>query len=685
MSEHLGIALTPFLPPSALWALGALAFALTLYAFLRGARGVLLRGIAFILILLALANPSLIEEQRAPLKDTALLLVDDSASMKIGDRAAQAASALDGLTKKLAAFPDLDTEIVHVGGTTETDLFHAIDAKLGALPRERLAGIIAVTDGEVHDDPAAKLSAPFHVLLAGHRDEIDLRLIVKEAPAYGIVGKSAALVLRIEDAPKAQGETATITFRRDDGTQSSFSMPVGKDMKFEIPIARAGRNLFAFSTDPLPGELTPINNSAAVTVNGIRDRLRVLLVSGEPHIGGRTWRNLLKSDPAVDLIHFTILRSPDKLDAIPNAELSLIAFPVHELFETQLRSFDLVIFDRFRQKSLIPDEYLANIANYVEAGGALLVSNATDQSLPPLTLSPLARILPAQPTGKLLTGAFVPDISETGKRHPVTDTLANVAPREKWGPWFRQVEASAQGDVLMTGANGAPLLVLSHAGKGRVAQFLSDQFWLWARNYKGGGPEAELLRRTAHWLVGEPELDETALDAQAAPAEDGGWQIVVTKRSLHEDGAMVDITGPDGGVSTVALATGKQPGILEGLYHANDVGLYRLKSGDDEMLVMAGPADAPEFGAMISTDEKLKPYAEASGGGIFRLEDGLLEIRRTNAGEAQHGGSWLGLKRNGQYRVAGSRAFPLWPAWLAVIVLLGSLMLGWRREGKSKS
>jgi len=685
MNEHLRLVFAPFLPVSALWTLAALALLLTLYAFLRGARGSVLRGVAFALLLLALANPSLIEEERAPLKDTALLVIDDSASMKIGDRATQAAVALDHVIKKLAAFSDLDIETLHVKGATETDLFHAIDAKLGAMPRERLAGIVAITDGQIHDDPEAKLSASLHVLLAGHKNEIDRRLIIKQAPAYGIVGKNAALVLRIEDAPKAQNETAAITFRRDDGTQGSFSMPVGKDVKFDMPIAHAGRNLFAFSTDALPDELTPINNSAAVTVNGIRDRLRVLLVSGEPHIGGRTWRNLLKSDPAVDLIHFTILRSPDKLDAIPNNQLSLIAFPVHELFETRLKSFDLVIFDRFRQKSLVPDDYLANIANYVEQGGALLVSNAADQNIPPLTLSPLARILPAEPTGKLLTGAFVPNISEIGKRHPVTDSLETVSSREKWGSWFRQVEARAEGDVLMTGANGAPLLVLSHVGKGRVAQFLSDQFWLWARDYKGGGPEAELLRRTAHWLVGEPELDETALNAEVTPAEDGGWQIAITKHSLHKDSATVEVTGPDGVSLSVLLAPGKQPGILEGAYHASDIGLYHLKSGEDEMLVMAGPANATEFGAMVSSDEKLKPYAETSGGGIFWLEDRLPEIRRTSASEAQHGANWLGLRRNGQYRVSGSKAFPLWPAWLAVIVLLGALMLGWRYEGKTQS
>ncbi len=198
-----------------------------------------------------------------------------------------------------------------------------------------------------------------------------------------------------------------------------------------------------------PGELTTINNSVAVTVNGIRDRLRVLLISGEPHIGGRTWRNFLKSDPAVDLVHFTILRSPNKMDGTPNSELALIAFPVHELFDLKLKSFDLVIFDRFRRQSLIPDEYLDNIATYVENGGALLISNATNETIPQLTFSPLARILPAEPTGNLLTGSFVPDLSPVGQRHPVTAALPDEMPRKDWGPWFRQIDSRVtKGDRL---------------------------------------------------------------------------------------------------------------------------------------------------------------------------------------------------------------------------------------------
>jgi len=710
MNEHLRIIFAPLLPVSLLEALAIIAVLLVAYALWRRARGSFWRGIALALLLLALADPSLVEEQRAPLKDTALLVIDDSASMQIDDRPQQTAKITDEIAKKLADFSDLDVQTLHVKGTSETDLFRAIEGKLSALPPDRFAGAILITDGEVHDqcvtslkvdsacdkqlspsevthkpENPASLPGPIHVLLAGHQNEIDRRLAVTQAPAYGIVGKSVTLTLRLDDHPKAQGETAPVTFLRDNGENQTFNMPIGEDVKFDVPITHAGRNLFAFSATALPHELTAINNSAALTINGIRDRLRVLLVSGEPHIGGRTWRNFLKADPAVDLIHFTILRSPTKMDGIPNSELSLIAFPVNELFEVKLKSFDLVIFDRFRQQSLIPDQYLENIAHYVEQGGALLISNATDAGMPPLTFSPLARILPAEPTGHLLTGAFVPDLTDAGQRHPVTNALVNDMPRNRWGPWFRQIEAQAKkGDVLLSGLNGAPLLVLAHAGQGRVAQFLSDQFWLWSRGYEGGGPQADLLKRTAHWLVGEPELDETALRAHAELGDSGGWQLVITKQSLHDESASVTVTDPDDQTSQATLAPDKQPGILKAVTALSKTGLYHLKSGDEEILVMAGPENAPEFGDMFATDEKLKPYADASGGGIFWLEDHPdgIDIRRTGAGSTQTGWNWIGLKKNDQYRITGSKAYPLWPAWLAVIVLLGAAMLAWRREGK---
>jgi uncharacterized membrane protein len=693
MTDHFHLVFAPEIPRYALALLGGVALLLVIYTLFHRGRGAVGRAGIFGLLLLALANPSLIAEKREPLKDTALLVVDDSASMRMGDRESQSKQVVAAMTQKLTSFNDLDVETVHVSGGDETDLFHVLDDKLSLIPQDRLAGIIAITDGQIHDKPEGVWGAPFHAVIAGHRKDMDRRLHILTAPAYGIVGHSVAVKLRIDDAPGAQSANVTVTLRHDDGSSDALTLPVGKDVSFNVPVSHAGQNLFVFSTDSLPGELTEINNTAAVTVNGIRDRLRVLLVSGEPHIGGRTWRNLLKADPSVDLIHFTILRSPAKQDMTPNNELALIAFPVHELFATKLKSFDLVIFDRFRNQSLLQDEYLENIAHYVEDGGALLISSATDEAIPTLTQSPLARVLPTEPIGTVLTGAFVPELTEAGKRHPVTDAMEDAAPRSSWGPWLRQTAAQVRvmngvkPDVLMTGLEKQPLLVLGHAGTGRVAQFLSDQFWLWSRGYEGGGPQAELLRRLAHWLVQEPELDETALRAHAETS-DQGWQIVITKHSLDQNSANVSLIDPHGQSLEVTLtAQPQKPGVLQATMPAAEAGLYHVKDGDRDVLVLTGPVNAPEYGDVVATDAVVKPIADATSGSVTWLDDHAdgPAIKRVGAHAATQGWGWIGLRQNGQYRITGSAAYPLLPFWLWLTVTLAVAMLVWRCEGKNIS
>ncbi len=655
-------------------------------AFYRRVRGVAWRALLFTLLLLALANPSLMSEKREALKDTALVVIDDSASMKFGDRTAQQTQAAESITNKLAVFSDLNVETVHVSGDDETDLFRAIEQKRSTIPADRLAGIIAITDGQIHDLPAGNFNAPFHALIAGQKNEIDRRLAVKSSPAYGIVGQPSTIIVRIEDAPEKQSNKATLIVTRDDGTSDTLTVPVGEDVEIKTNLAHAGANKVAFEVEALPHEVTTINNVTMVNINAIRDRMRVLLVSGEPHNGGRNWRNLLKSDPAIDLIHFTILRSPFKDNSIPNKEMALIAFPTKEIFDTKLKDFDLVIFDGFSNRTLIPDNYLSNIANYVENGGALLITNATGSQASELNASPLARILPTEPNGELLTGNFIPALSDVGKNHPVTATLDKNLASNLWSPWYRQVDAkvkSANSQILLTGLHQKPLLVLSHVGKGRVAQYLSNQFWLWARDYPNGGPEAELLRRTAHWLVAEPELDETALHATSVRKDDA-WQLTITKQHMRNDDALVVVTGPDNQPLQVKLQSASESEILGATLPIKTPGLYHIKDQDHEILTMVGTQNTAEYGAVVATDAVAAPIAKTSGGSVLWLADNSNgpDIRRTDKNSAQSGWGWIGLQKNGQYRVTGSEGTPLCPAWLMLALALAAMMWMWRREGR---
>jgi hypothetical protein len=461
-----------------------------------------------------------------------------------------------------------------------------------------------------------------------------------------------------------------------------ITVPVGRDQTVELPITRAGPSVIELAAEPRPGEASLLNNRAVVTVNGVRDRLRVLLVSGEPHPGERTWRRLLKADPAVDLVHFTILRPPEKDDLTPLNELALIAFPTRELFQVKIREFDLIILDRFTNRGLLPPVYLRNIAEYVREGGALLMSVGPEFNGPgsPLT-SPLGAILPVRPGASGVSeGAFRPLVTPLGTRHPVTANLpgwrSNAPPL--WGEWFRAVNTGlTQGDVLMNGADDQPLLVVNHVGEGRVALLLSDQIWLWSRGHDGGGPQAELLRRVAHWLMKEPELDEAALTAHVA-----NGQLSIERRSTEDaPPGSVAIVNPEG-VQSRATLEAASPGRGSVNVPADVPGVWQISDGTRTAYAAAGAANPLEIADLRATATLLAPLVRTSGGSIHWLDpDGAPILRRVEAGRDASGARWIGLPRRADHVVTGIAALPLLPPWLALPLILGLAVLAWRREG----
>ena len=270
------------------------------------------------------------------------------------------------------------------------------------------------------------------VLLTGHAADWDRRVVVETAPAFAIVGEAVSLVLRVEDigAAPAGGGSVPLAISLDGTEPLRFDVPLGQSVTLPVTLQRGGVNVLQITTPDVAGELTDRNNQAIVSINGVRDRLRVLLVSGEPYPGERTWRNLLKSDSAVDLVHFTILRPPEKQDFVPVFELSLIAFPTQELFMEKVDEFDLIIFDRYKRRGILPNHYFDNIARYVRDGGALLIASGDDLAgAESLYRSPLREILPVEPTARVIEEGFVPEVSEIGHRHPVTAGLEEHAPK----------------------------------------------------------------------------------------------------------------------------------------------------------------------------------------------------------------------------------------------------------------
>jgi hypothetical protein len=695
MHMEQAIAALRFDPVLPLWLLIGLALLCAValaIAGVRRARGVLFRAASFLVLLGWLAGPRLVEETRQTLPDIGLLVIDQTAAMSVGDRTRLAEAARQRIEAQAHGLHDLELRTITVpeSGSEGNRLFTAIERALADIPRARLAGIVAVTEGQVHDIPATPPGgAPLQVLIPARGEETDRRIRVVEAPGYGIVGKTVQVRIAVEDLGVQHGllsgapGAALLTTRRDGEIVRTESVPIGREHVIEVPITRAGPTVVEMSVEKLPGEVSLANNTAVVEINGVRDRLRVLLVSGEPHPGERTWRRLLKSDPAVDLVHFTILRPPEKDDMTPLKELALIAFPVRELFVQKIGEFDLIILDRFQNRGTLPPLYLHNIAEFVRNGGALLMSVgpefAGDTSL---GASPLGEVLPASPpddTG-VVNGAFKPGVSPLGLRHPVTAELPGLKPDgdADWGRWYRHiVPPESHGETLMRGPDGAPLLLLDRVGEGRVAMLLTDQMWLWSRDHDGGGPQAELLRRLAHWLMKEPDLEETALTARV---EQG--RLTVERRTTEDTPpGTVTVTSPDGVTSSLPL-TQIRPGRASGSLPVTAPGVWQAGDGTLKAYAAAGAANPLELADLRATATLLAPLVRASGGSIHWLDpDGAPELRRSEPGREQAGSSWIGLQRRHDHLVTGIAAMPLLPAWLALPLLLGLALAAWRREG----
>ncbi len=682
---------SPLLPMFWLGLAVGIAVMALAFAFWKNRNGLILRCLLTGAFILALLNPSLIEEQRDPVKDVAFAVVDKSLSQKLGDRARRTALALEYLKEEMKKFPNAELRVVesldHAAMARETRLFEALDKAIADVPAARRAGVVFLTDGQIHDIPknqdSAKQYGPLSLWLSGDRNEKDRQMIVTQAPAYGIVGKTVQVKYKVEDTPDIRDTSASVTINRFGRPPETIVVEPGKEQEIELEIDHAGQNIFEISVQGVKDELTPLNNRAALIVNGVRDRLKVLLVSGQPHAGGRTWRDLLTSDPGVDLVHFTILRDPAKLDMTPQNEVSLIAFPFQELFETKLYDFDLIIFDQYKLNRILPDYYFDNIVKYVEQGGALLEASgpsfATGDSV---YHTDLGSILPAAPTGEVIKKPFKPMLTAEGLKHPVTSNLEG--PRSDpgnpgWSDWLRQIVVTRnRGDVLMKGADDQPLLILDRVGKGRVAQLASDHIWLWSRGYEGGGPHAELLRRIVHWAMKEPELDEKALTADIH-----GDLITVRSRNYKQKDPGIRMTLPDGTLKTFALKPSPD-GFLHESIKAEQFGIYSFEDSDGQRAyAVSGELNSPELSSVRTTAEPMEPLVKISEGGTLWMgETPRPDVKFYAERHVFSSRGHVIFRKNNAYDIKGVEENPVIPAPYLALILLFLVTFVWWREGR---
>ncbi len=698
------LTVSPLLPWPWLAGIAALALLVTIPGLLRRMRGAWLRLAAAAALLAALSNPVLLNEQREPLSTVVAMVVDHSASQSLDGRDKTTAAAADALTQRLAAFRHIEVRRVDAGGAIGghpvdgTNLFGPLSTALADVPPDRIGAVVMLTDGEVHDIPANASAlppnAPLHVLLSGHDSETDRRIVIDSAPRFGIVNEAQVIKFRVvDDGVKGNDPPVTVSVNIDGEPLSTLKVLPGVASQFVVDIAHGGPNIIEFEAAPLSGELTPVNNRAVVSIEGIRENLRVLLVSGEPHAGERTWRNLLKSDASVDLVHFTILRPPEKQDGTPINQLSLIAFPTRELFSEKIHQFDLIILDRYQHRGVLPLLYFDNIARYVRDGGALLIAAGPDYAgADSIYDTPLSPVLPSAPTGKVLEQPYYPTVTDLGRRHPVTrDLEGSHSDPPRWGRFFRLIGVDKpEGNVVMDGADKKPLLVLNRVGKGRVALLLSDNTWLWARGYEGGGPHVDLLRRLAHWLMKEPDLEEEALRAKARAGA-----LTIERQTMTDATGPVTVRKPSGAVETVTLDAA-EPGLWRATVPADEIGLYRLDQGDKHAFANVGAANPREFADAISTPDKLKPLVQATHGRIARMTDaaGALALPRivpVRSSVTLGGSDWIGVHTTEASVLKGITRVPLFTGFISLfgiaglfglIALIGLPFATWVREGR---
>jgi len=702
------IEFAPLVPLPLIWAAAVAAAVLVAVLVFRKSRGVLWRALSLAALIAALLNPTLREEERDSLANIALVLTDESTSQELDKRPDQRAAIRTELEKRLAGVKNLEVKWVtaakqDTAAAQGTQLFAALNQALTNTPPDRIAGVIFITDGQVHDIPkstaALGFDAPVHALLTGTPKEFDRRIETLQAPRYGLVGQSRDIEIAVRESGKTalSGAPVTLKIRREGRPDEIRQAAIDEKVSIEMPFPHAGTNILEVELETAPGELTPANNRVVLVAEGVRENLRVLLVSGEPHAGERTWRNLLKSDAAVDLVHFTILRPPEKQDGTPINQLSLIAFPTKELFSDKIKDFDLIIFDRYEHRGILQLIYYDNIARYVENhGGAVLIAAGDDYAgMTSLYRTPLSPIIPAAPTGRVLEKPFRAKITEEGFRHPVTQGLvgANALGSDRaatWGHWFRQAEVRPdRGRVVMEGADDRPLLVLDRKGKGRVALLTSDHAWLWARGYEGGGPHTDLLRRLSHWLMKEPDLEEERLIATAR-----GLKLTIERRTLEKEIAPVTISPPGGERSEIKLEQ-ERPGVWKSTIDVKLSGLYKAESEAASGLLTAvahaGIEDPREMSEVVATEDKLKPLIEATGGGLFwtrtdRASAGsdvsLPRVAVMSGARVLAGSGWMGLRDREAFVTKGVKLTPMFTGLFALAALLALMAMAWWREGR---
>ena len=672
----------------------AFCFLLILSYYLK-LRNLGLRFITFVIILVIIFNPIVNSTDKELKNDIVIIVSDFTKSIKETSKENKVKIVKQNLNDQLKKFNNLNVLNINVleekeNTSLEIDnygtLIHkSITRSLNNINIDRVSGIIVLTDGQIHDMQnfnTISKSIPIHFMIIGNKQEKDQFLLAENIPKYVLLGNN--LEFNVEIISNIGESKVKTSFFLDGSLIKTMSLIPNKAHKISLPLKHAGENILDIKINNNSKEISFLNNSITQVVNGVHDRLRVMLISGEPNMGLRNLRNILNSDPSIELIHFTILRPPTKRDLTPVKELSLIPFPTQELFAADISKFSLIIFDQYGLQGILPPKYLDNITRFVIEGGALLdIAGKKYVSEESLTYSPIKKILPTKPLSDFQSNGFKPLLTEIGERHPITNKIKDNYNNNnnEWGNWFSFTKSSIISGKKLMHFDNYPILVVDKVGQGRVAQILSNQSWVWQKSEKNRGPLIALIRNTIQWLLKNPRMEENFIQFKK-----NNKQVLVQLNSLKSGDVSSQITTPSNKKIKMVLKDNKK-GMLEGTFISDEKGKFKITFNEKEKFIHIGEKNKIELLDIRSSDKTIKEYINKKHENsdlitIFWEEEGIPEVVRVYNNKVINGKKWIGILKKNVVKEGASVKKEFFKWYLIFFLLVSFLFLSWYREGK---
>ena len=456
-----------------------------------------------------------------------------------------------------------------------------------------------------------------------------------------------------------------------------------KSYKIPLPTLSIGKNILEIRTEETNIEISKLNNYQIHEIEGIQDKLKVMLISGEPNMGLRNLRNILNSDPNIELLHFTILRPPTKRDLTPVKELSLIPFPTQELFAADISKFNLIIFDQYGLQGILPPKYLDNISKFVVSGGALLdIVGKKHLTKDSLINSPIKQILPTIPLENLNNKSFKPELTKVGKRHPITNKLKDNYKEKPWGEWTNYTRSQLTSGKVLLNYENDPLLVVDNVGKGRVVQMLSSDSWIWQKSLDNKGPLIELIRNIIQWLLKNPKLDEDFISLNKE-----NNLIKIKLNSISSGDIYAEIVTPSKEFLKFKLKdTGN--GIFEGEFKSLERGKFQMIWQDKTKYFIINDMNNKEVEEITSTDYKIKSYVEKNNTftknfNILWNDQSTPKVLKIYNNKILGGKNWIGVIEKNVPKMSENSKQKLFNWYTIFMFLVFLIFLSWYKEGKN--